>query len=364
MTSGAHYEIVRRSLLEKLNYGKVRSRIVTMPDYFLDHSLSCDFDTRALARRMLSLESRGGGEISDVHQSLEVGGNAAICTLALANLGVTVRPIMKTDPLGLSLFRQACGSSKVDLSGVKLTEWSPMMTTILELQRRKGVANIMLGDISRVTPFSFEDLTPQDLRSIDAAEFVGVFNWLYNRKGTELAEKVFAYCHTHSQALTFVDTADVRPRLGDLPEFVRKVLNKGLVDILGLNENEALIVAGVYQPKRKERKDVIAASRIISENSGATVYVHTSDYSVSTSTKGVSRVPAFRVRQLRGTGAGDSWNAGLLVANSLNLAEEESLLFANAVAARYISNLKRAHSSIDNIREFIRSPSCTLKKIH
>lgn len=360
--SGSHYEGVRRSLLEKLENAEVRSNVVTMPDYFLDHSLTCDFDTKSLTKRVLSVASRGGGEISDVHQSLEVGGNAAICTLALGKLGVVVRPIMKTDPLGLSLFRQACASTKIDLTGVKLTEWSPLMTTILELQRKNGVANIMLGDLSRVTPFSFEDLTPADLKAIDDAEFVGVFNWLYNRKGTELAEKVFAYCRTHSQARTFLDTADPRPRVTELPDFVRRVLTKRLVDVLGVNENEALIFAGLYEPKLKRRRDVIGASKVIHRNTGAKICVHTADYSASISENEVTRAPAFNVRQLRGTGAGDSWNAGILVAHSLRLTEEEGLLFANAVAARYISSSTRAHSTIANVREFLLSPISKLKK--
>jgi sugar/nucleoside kinase (ribokinase family) len=237
------------------------------------------------------------------------------------------------------------------------------MTTILELQRSKGVANIMLGDLSHVTPFGFEDLDPEDLRAIDRADYVGVFNWLYNRKGTELAEKVFAYCRDHSNARTFLDTADPRPRLSELPGFTRRVLEKGVVDMLGLNENEALIFAGLYERKLKRREDAIEASRVISQKTGAKVCLHTADYSASTSEGEVVLAPAFDVRQLRGTGAGDSWNAGCIVACNLGLTEEEGLLFANAVAARYISNPVRAHSTIANVRQFLLSANSKLKKL-
>ena len=357
-----HYESVRKSLLKKLRNAEVRCDIVTMPDYFLDHSLTCDFDTKSLTKRMLSVASTGGGEISDVHQSLEVGGNAAICTLALGKLGAIVRPVLKTDQLGLTLFQRACGTTKIDLTGIKLTEPSPIMTMILELQRKRGVANIMLGDLSRVPTFGFKDLDPEDLKAIARAEYVGVFNWLYNRKGTELAEKVFAYCRAHSHAHTFLDTADPRPRLTELPTFARRVLGTGLLDVLGLNENEALIFAGLYSRKWKRRGDAVEASKVISHNTGVKICLHTADYSASIFGDDVVLAPAFEVRQLRGTGAGDSWNAGLIAARNLRLTEEEGLLFANAVAARYISNPARAHSTIANVRQFLLSAK--LKKMN
>jgi sugar/nucleoside kinase (ribokinase family) len=361
--SGSHYENVRKSLLEKLRNAEVHCNIVTMPDYFVDHSLTCNFDTRSLTKRMLSIASTGGGEISDIHQSLEVGGNAAICTLALGRLGATVRTIMKTDPIGLALLQQACGTAKIDLTGVKLTERSPSMTTILELPGKRRVDNIMIGDLSRVTPFGFEDLNSKDLEAIDDADHVGVFNWLYNRKGTELAEKVFAYCRTHSHARTFIDTADPRPRLSELPRFARRVLEKGLVDVIGLNENEALIFAGLYTRKLEHGAGAIEASKVVSHNTGVKVCLHTADYSASASGDEVVVAPAFDVKQLRGTGAGDSWNAGSIVAHNLGLTEEEALLFANAVAARYISNSVRAHSTIADVRQFLLPANSKLKKM-
>jgi len=359
--STSHYESLRQSLIEKLKDTEVHCKIVTMPDYFLDHSLTCDFDPNTLAKRLLTVASRGGGEISNIHQSLEVGGNAAICTLALGKLGASVRPIMKTDPLGLSLFRQACTGTSVDFSGVKLTQWSPLMTTILELRRGKRIANVMLGDVSNTTPFDFEDLNPADLKAIDGAGYVGVFNWLYNLKGTNLVDRVFTYCRDHSTAHTFLDTADPRPRIKELPQFVG-VLKRGLVDVLGLNENEALIFADQFESGR-HRSDPVEASRVIADHTGNRVCLHTVEYSASVSRDGVAIAPAFAITPIRGTGAGDSWNAGWLVGDSLGLIGEEGLLFANAVAARYVSNPTRAHATVANVREFLMASGSKLKKL-
>jgi sugar/nucleoside kinase (ribokinase family) len=235
------------------------------------------------------------------------------------------------------------------------------MTTILELRRGKGIANVMLGDLASTTPFGFEDLNPADLNAIDGAGYVGVFNWLYNQKGTELVDRVFSYCREHSRARTFLDTADPRPRIKELPQFA-KVLERGIVDVLGLNENEALILADQYD-SRKHRGNAIEASKVIAKKTSKRVCLHTVDYSASVSEDEVVRAPAFATTPTRGTGAGDSWNAGWLVGDSLGLNGEECLLFANAVAARYVSNPTRTHATLANVREFLTSSSSKLKKL-
>jgi len=359
----AHYEDLRQSVLAKLERTEVVLNVVAMPDFFLDHSLTCDCDARILTRRMLSVASRGGGEISDIPQRLEIGGNAAICTLALAKLGANVHPMMKTDALGSLLMRYFYEASTVDLSRIKLTGLLSA-TTILELRNRNGSTNIMLGDSSSVRPFGFEDLDSEDLATIDRAHYVCVFDWLYNKKGTDLAEKVFVYCRTNSRARTFFDASDPAPRLKELPGLNRRVLRNGLIDFWGVNENEALIFAKLYTRKLRRRGGNIAleAGKVISANTGAKVYLHTADYSASIREDRVTLVPTFAVPLRRSTGAGDSWNAGIMVADALRLTEEEELLFANAVAGRYASSPQRVYSTIREIAEFLKSSALRLKR--
>jgi len=361
--SKSHYENLRESLVAKLKDAKVDLDVVTMPDFFLDHSLACNFDARSLTRRILSVASRGGGEIPEVPQSFEVGGNAAICTLALAKLGVNVHPIMKTDALGLSFIRYFYRDPTVDLAGVKSTgSLSP--TTILEFRQGKSSTNVMLGDISSITPFTFEDLDSRDLAIIARARYVCVFNWVYNRRGTDLAEGVFTYCRRHSNTLTFFDASDPRPRIEELADLDKRVLRNGLIDVLGVNENEALVFARLYDRKMKrENNIVLQAGKVISDNTGAEIRLHTADYSASIREDGIVIIPAFSVTPRRGTGAGDSWNAGSIAADALELTEEERLLFANAVAARYVSNTKRVHSTLSDVIEFLQDASFKLKRI-
>lgn len=359
-----HFEDLRQRLVAKLGNAKVGLDVVAMPDFFLDHSSTCDFDAGRLTRRILSVAARGGGEISNVPQTLEVGGNAAICTLALANLGSNVHPIMKTDALGLQLMRYFYKTPKVDLTRIKLTgSLSP--TIILELRNRSSTTNVMLGDASNITPFGFEDLDSDDLATITNARYVCVFDWLYNKKGTELAEKVFGYCRTNSRARTFFDASDPRPRLKDLPDLNRKVLRNEFIDNWGVNENEALIFARLYDRKLKRRScnNVLAAGKVLSANSGAKVYLHTADYSASIRSDQVTLVPAFDIVARRGTGAGDSWNAGIMVADALGLTEEEGLLFGNAVAGRYATHAKRVYSTLLEIVDFLKDPALKLKRV-
>lgn len=357
------YEKLRQTVLAKLSDASVCLDVVTMPDFFLDNSLTCNVDARVLTRRILSVASRGGGEISDIPQSLGVGGNAAICTLALANLGASVHLLIKTDALGLLLLQYFCTNLSVDLTRVKLTgSLSP--TTILELRNRKASTNVMLGDAPSITPFGFEDLDFEDLAIIGRAHYVCVFNWLYNTKGTDLAEKVFKYCRMHSGARTFFDASDPRPRISDLPDLNQKVLRSGLVDVLGVNENEALLFAALYKRrlKRNGHDDRLNAARTISARVGAKVCLHTADYSALVSDAQSIVVPAFAVTPKRGTGAGDSWNAGIMVAGALGLTEEEGLFFANAVAARYVSNPKRVYSTLNDMVKFLMDPALRLKR--
>jgi sugar/nucleoside kinase (ribokinase family) len=311
---------------------------------------------------MLSVASRGGGEISDIRQGLEVGGNAAICTLALAKLGANVHPIMKTDALGLLLMQHFYRTSGVDLSRIKPTgTLSP--TAILELRNRKGTSNIMLGDSSGIDPFVFDDLDSEDLTAINRSGYVCVFDWLYNKKGTDLAERVFGYCRANSKAHTFFDAADPTPRLKELPDLNRRVFSKGLIDQWGLNENEAMIFAKLYKRRlRKGTNAALNAAKVIGASTGSTIYLHTAEYSASIRENQTTIVPAFAVSSRRGTGAGDSWNAGIMVANQLGLVEEEKLLFANAVAGRYVSNAQRVHSTMNEIVNFLTDSTLKFKR--
>lgn len=362
-----NYAETRESLIKKLKKVEVNVDLVTMPDFFVDHSLAYVRSADSFAKRIVSVATKGGGEIPDTLQRLELGGNAAICTLALSKLGAKVHPFMKTNSLGLRLLEYFCRDFNVDLSHVK-TSGNLSPTVILELGRGEKVANVMVGDWSGVSALGFDDLQPEDIDLLPRVEFACVFNWLYNRKGTELAESVFRYCKQNSKTRTFFDPADPWPRRHELPDLVSRILRNDLVDFLAVNDNEAIMFARALDSKWKGRDRKTAsglhASKRMAASTNTKTYVHNANYSASTHHDHTSIAPTFDVSVRRGTGAGDSWNAGILVAEGLGLQEEEKLLFANAVAARYISQPERTFATLQDVVAFLRNSSHRLKNLH
>lgn len=360
------YQETCASVIKKLEHGEVRVDLVTMPDSFLDHSLTYKQTATFLAQRIVSVAAKGGGEIPDAPQRLEIGGNAAICTMALSRLGASVHPIMKTNDLGFLVLRYYYRDLSVDMSHIK-TNGNLAPTLILELGQGKRVTNVMVGDSSSVSEFSFDDLSTEDLSLLTHANVVCVFNWLYNRKGTELAEGVFRYCKQNSKARTFFDPADPWPRRAELPELAKRVLQTDTVDFLAINENEAILIARVFDKTMRLRRgpstQSLKAGKIIATSTNAEVFIHTAAYSASITQDHLAIAPTFNVPVRRGTGAGDSWNAGILLAESLGLKDEEKLLFANAVAARYISQQNREYASLGDIERFLQNSSESLNSL-
>lgn len=360
------YQETCASVIKKLEHGEVRVDLVTMPDSFLDHSLTYKQTATALAQRIVAVAAKGGGEIPDAPQRLEIGGNAAICSIALSRLGATVHPIMKTNELGLLVLKHYYKGLRVDTSHVK-TDGNLAPTLILELGQGKRVTNVMVGDSSSVSEFGFDELSTEDLNLLTHVDTVCVFNWLYNRKGTELAEGVFKYCKQNSKARTFFDPADPWPRRAELPELAKRVLQTDTVDSLGINENEAILIARVFDKTMKLRRGPpslpLKAGRIIATATNAEVLIHTAAYSATITRDHLAIAPTFKVPVRRGTGAGDSWNAGILLAESLELKEEEKLLFANAVAARYISQQNRDYASLSDIVRFLQDSGDSLNSM-
>ena len=278
----------------------------------------------------------------------------------------TTHPIIRTNHLGRVLLEYFLKDFRVDVSHVT-TSGNLTPTVVLELGSGKNVANVMVGDRTAVSELSMEEFQTADLQLLTKADWVCVFNWLYNRKGTELAEGVFRYCRRNSRARTFFDPADPWPRRPELPDLTRRVIRGDFLDFLGVNENEVLLIAQVFNKRiglhRRDSVSTLKAAKIISDATDIKVFVHTATYSASVSHDESIIIPTFEVSACRGTGAGDSWNAGILLAGSLGLREEEKLLFANAVAARYISQHDREFATLSEISEFLKDGNIVLKRL-
>jgi len=347
-------------LLRCLKRTKPREfKVVVMPDFFIDRFVIYQGDTEELSAAIENVAERRGGNIHGVKQMELRGGNATNTAAALASLGARVYPIIKTSPLGFQMLEFYLSPLKVDLYHVKI-DGELGLTTALEVTYKKERVNIMLGHLGSLPNFGPKDLVEEDYRLLRDAEYVCVFNWAStHRWGTELAETVFRYAKEEGKAKTYLDTGDPTPNKRGIPTLFKKVFKSGLVDILSVNENEAFQYASQINSKVNRLRSKLdhcevakQCARTLARHLPARVDLHTTAFSGSFAQGNEIVVPTFGVTTLRSTGAGDSWNAGNLYADSLKLPDSCRLTMANAVAAYYVSNPKAELPTLPKLVEF------------
>ena len=349
-----------KKLSDFLSKASVNVNVVVMPDFYLDHFIALDASLTKFVSEVSRISRRGGGNWPYVSQYFLRGGNAANTASALARLGAQASLITRTSEFGakmLELFLKPVG---VDLSLVK-SDGEAAITAALELKYRGRRVNVMINDPGSVADFGPERLSEEDVERICGADYVCVFNWSQNRRGTELAEHVFSLVKECGVGKTFFDTGDPTHKLSDVPEMVDRVLRRDLVDIFSLNENEAIHYATAADPALKRRLKEMplplaareAASYLARELSSR-IDLHTAEFSASFLEDEVFEAVALPVEPLRATGAGDAWNAGDIVGDALGLNHLERLLLANAVAAFYISDLEGRHPTLIDASKLLR----------
>lgn len=356
-------------LLDFLTRSKRRRfSAVVMPDFFLDRFIRYEKDFTRLSRAVLDVASRKGGSIDNVRQLEIRGGNAANTAAALATLGARVFPLIHTSPLGLELLRFYLQPHKIDFSYVK-SDGDTSITTALEFSYRNEKVNVMLRDLGSLPDFDPTSLSSHDYQILAEADYVCIFNWAGTHKyGTELAQTVFKYVKNSGKGKTYYDTADPTPNRDKIPALVRKVLQTDLVDILSLNENEAIIYASQLEPekignlkKQHKRLDKLAieSAKILSSHLSARIDVHTASLSATVEkNRKPTIIPTLRVSVRRVTGAGDAWNAANIYSDWNNFPDKFRLAFSNIYAAYYIASKKAEHPTVNKLTKFIQQ-HCT-----
>ena len=144
---------------------------------------------------------------------------------------------------------------------------------------------------------------------------------------------------------------------------MKEVLSTNLVDMLSLNENEAVQYASQLNPQRvgelqKSMKlDELAkeCAKILAQNLIARIDLHATTYAGTFTKNKETIVPALKVSVKRTTGAGDAWNAANLYADANEFSDTFRLGFANAVAAYYTSNQHAEHPTLSQLKAFIQN---------
>jgi sugar/nucleoside kinase (ribokinase family) len=335
-------------------------RVVVMPDFFMDRVVDLDSDVAWFASKVSDIAGRKGGSMDGVLQADLRGGNAANVAAALLTLGAQVTPVICTSKFGLEQLRFHFRNQDIDLSHVK-TFSKASVTTALEFKSSSGKANVMLRDLGSLSNFGPDDLSEEDYKLVEEADYVCVFNWAGTRQyGTRLAQKVFRRAKTKGKCKTYIAPADLLPNRDEIPGLVNMVLKDDRLDILSMNENEAVTFAsflngGVVEQRKKMEFDELAllSAKILAKHFEARIDLHTTKWAATVTKKGAVSVPAFRVKTLRATGAGDAWDAGNLVGDANRLSDECRLTLANAVSACYLSNPKGVSPTRQELAEFL-----------
>ena len=338
---------LKERLAEKRSF-----KVVTMPDFYLDYILAFPGRLDEMAKAMVEVAGRGGGNILGWKHMVGRGGNASNVSAQLSRLGVSVVPVIETDEFGMTALAQFLKT--VDMSHVTTTG-SLSKTLAFEAEHTGRRVNIMASDPGSLSSFGPEKLAERDRELIRQADFVCVFNWNQNLKGTELAEEVFRISKSEGKGVTFFDPGDPTSRAGEIPKLNEKVLSKGLVDVLSVNENELTqLASAVSEPadgfEGEEENPLFQAASVFSML-GSRVDLHTPSFSATFIDGQRERVLCSNTTPVKVTGAGDAWNAGDIFAQGIGLSHRERLVFANATAAAYMKRQDLEPCSLTEILE-------------
>jgi sugar/nucleoside kinase (ribokinase family) len=333
------------------------SRPVIMPDFFVDHFvISGSLDSFITDLRKLA--DQGGGNLMGTNQFIRRGGNSVNLATALYNLGISTCLIVTTDAYGARLL-EALVPQDFDLSHVH-TDGRLSSTVSLELEHENRRVNLMLSDSGSSADFSFSQLNEDDLNAIRESRLIALLNLNHNRNPTKLAEDLFLFTRESSRALTFIDLGDPSGNPEIIEPLAKRVLMKGLVDIISMNENEASWFAWALAGKDKRWRDQVsnpekwlAAAKYVANETGARVDLHTPYYTATISDEDYVTQPVFEAVCRVTCGAGDAWNSGNICGTLFDMDSSDRLVFANAVASLYVSSESASHPTLEEVIEYL-----------
>ncbi|MCW4004633.1 MAG: carbohydrate kinase family protein [Candidatus Bathyarchaeota archaeon] len=337
-------------------------RVVVMPDFFLDRFISLPWGTAEFTTLINQVVKRKGGSIDGISQVDMQGGNSINVASAIANLGAKVIPIICTSEYGSQQIKHHLKTAQVDTSHIKIFD-KASVTTALEFQTQDMKTNVMLRDVGSLADFGPANLDHDDYKLIEEADYVCLFNWAGTLKfGTALAQAVFGRVKQRGRGKTYYATADPTPNADGISGLMENVLKTDIVDILSVNENEAVTYAALLDEGLNEKKRhvgfaelALEAARVLAKRLSARIDLHTTAFSATLHGEKEAVVPTFKVEPLRATGAGDAWDAGNITGDWNALSDECRLMLANAVSACYLLDSEGKHPNKNKLLSFLRS---------
>ncbi|MFW9847629.1 MAG: carbohydrate kinase family protein [Candidatus Thorarchaeota archaeon] len=330
---------------------------VILPDFFLDHFLISG-SLEDFIEALRKMASQGGGNLMGTTQFIRRGGNSANVAAALHKLGVESILIVTTDAYGKQILQSLIDS---DFNLDYIHDDGALSSTVsIEVEHNGRRVNLMVSDSGSAARFSFEQLTEKDLKAISKSQIIVLENLNHNKEGVNLARDLFTYARNHSKASTFMDTGDPSGDPEKIIGLVKSVVHEGLVDILSVNENESAWFAWALDNRAQHWRDAVRnpecwmdTAKFLSGETGVRVDLHTPYYSATIEDDSVVAIPTFKVDSKILCGAGDAWNAGDIFGEIFGLTKKDRLLFANSVAALYVSQGTAEHPTRKDVITFL-----------
>ena len=201
-----------------------------------------------------------------------------------------------------------------------------------------------------------------DLDLIRKSGLIALVNLNHNHKGAGLARGLFEMAKETPNKITFMDIGDPSSNPELIKPLVKEVMQEGLLDILGANENEigwlSWHLAGRDDRLRHHvpnPKQWISMAKKISHEIGIKIDLHTQHFSAVINDDDVIATPTFQVESRVVCGAGDAWNAGDIYGHLFDLSPLDRIILANAVAALYVSSPIATHPSRQDVIRVLRS---------
>lgn len=326
-----------------------------MPDYFVDRLVRFEsLDTLITEMRKKSYES-GGGSVRGIKQTEVKGGNAVNLAYALGVFGCNVHLTAIADSLPAETLKITF--SRFQNVALEISHGAAGYTTAFEFRERDHHVNVMVSDVGDLSSFDGSNLSKLSLDSVARSKIVAIVNWSANRKGNELCERVFSLAKENG-GKTFFDPADISGQRDLLPDLKKRVFEKGLIDFVSLNENEARIISkdlfNHELPLDYSESDLIKTAKILSDGTGATVDLHTRTITISAFDSLAIPCQCHKVEQRTVTGAGDVWGAANIASYLAGFDAEDRLYFSNSAAGLYVSRESAATPSLQEVFDFMK----------
>lgn len=320
--------------------------IICVVEKRTDHAT---FDTVPTIARLAEKIRAAAGESSNyelVVKQMKLGGNGPIMANALAAAGMDVTYIGNLGYPNLHpVFNEFAQRAKVISIG------EPGHTDALEFDDGK----LMLGKLTPLGDVNWDNLLARVGKEklsevLGKSRLIGMVNWTMlphmSRIWARLLDEVVPNLERHERKL-FVDLADPEKRTHDDIMEALKLLSRfnDQVDvILGLNLKESTEIATVLGlPGQATPEAVIeeTARAIRAELNLACVVIHPRrGAAAATETESASFKGPFVEKPMISTGAGDHFNAGFCLGQTLGFSLEESLCTGVATSGFYVRSAR------------------------